>query len=229
MRVAIAGTRSFGVAVLDAALKDGHDVACIFAPVDDKLHDYAVWNKRIPANITVTPEVLAHNDVDVLIGAHSHSYVGRKSRAATRLGAFGYHPSLLPVHRGKDAVRWTVRDRDRIAGGTTYWFNDTVDGGPIAAQDWCHVRPEWKASDLWAEALFPMGVQLIRDTLDNLGQGVIVAIPQDESLATVEPSFDAPRLFRPELPAIGSGPEGFRTVGSRQDTFFRARGVQSDS
>lgn len=222
MRLVLAGTRSFGAAALDAILADGHDVALVVAPEDDRLHDRA-WTHRLPLSTGMHADAIRKLDTDVIIGAHSHAFVGRQSRAATRLGAFGYHPSLLPLHRGKDAVRWTIRDRDRIAGGTCYWFNDTVDGGPVAAQDWCHVRPGWNAIDLWSNELFPMGLRLIREVLDQLKNGLVVAVPQDESLATVEPSFAAPRLHRPELPAIGPGPEGFDFVASREDPRLAGR------
>jgi len=31
---------------------------------------------------------------------------------------------------GRDAVEWTIRMKDPIAGGSMFWLNDTVDGGP---------------------------------------------------------------------------------------------------
>lgn len=223
MRIALVGTRSFGIAALEGILADGHDVAAVFTPEGDRLHQYVAHVRKLPWYAKVFEHHIAPLGLDVIIAAHSHDFIGTKSRAATKLGAFGYHPSLLPLHRGKDAVRWTVRDRDRVAGGSTYWLDGVVDGGPIAAQEWCFVRPEWTANDLWAEELFPMGVRLIRRTLKDLDSGVIVAVPQDDALATVEPSWDAPRLHRPELPAIGAGPVGFKTVASRQDAHF---GVQ---
>jgi methionyl-tRNA formyltransferase len=93
---------------------------------------------------------------------------------------------------------------DPIAGGSVYWLTDRVDGGPVASQDWCFVRPGWDASDLWRKRLFPLGIDLLLRVLDQLDQGVIVEQPQDEEVATWEPSFDAAPLFRPELPQIGS-------------------------
>ena len=48
--------------------------------------------------------------------AHSHDFIGRKTRALSRLGALGYHPSLLPLHRGRDAIRWAVHMRVRCLG-----------------------------------------------------------------------------------------------------------------
>ena len=153
---------------------------------------------------------------DLIIAAHSHDFLGRRTRDASRLGAIGYHPSLLPLHRGRDAVRWAVRDRDRVTGGTVFWLNDTVDGGPVAAQDWCFTRPGEDARALWRRDLFPMGLRLIESVLDDILRGVLVRVPQDHALATWEPPMDSPPLFRPELPELGDGASrGYQVVASR--------------
>lgn len=149
---------------------------------------------------------------DLIVCAHSHDYLGRPTRNAARLGAIGYHPSLLPLHRGRDAIRWAIRDRDRVTGGTAYWFNDTIDGGPIAAQDWCFIRPDDDAESLWRRELQPMGLRLLGRTINDIASGTLVRIPQDRRLATWEPAMGAPPLFRPELPQIGGGWEGYRVV-----------------
>ena len=62
------------------------------------------------------------------------------------------------------------------------------------------VKKEWTYKDLWREALFPLGVQMILETLKMIEDGKYSATPQDESLATWEPPVDQnTRLFRPEL------------------------------
>ena len=94
---------------------------------------------------------------------------------------------------------------DRTTGGSIYWLNDTVDGGPVAAQDWCFIRPGDDARSLWARELAPMGLRLFRRALGDISAGKLVRIEQDASLATWEPSMDgAPRLFRPDLQLLGN-------------------------
>ena len=130
----------------------------------------------------------------------------------TKLGAVGYHPSLLPRHRGRDAVRWTVAMRDPVAGGSVYWLSDSVDGGDIAAQDWFLVPPKADASSLWRDHLFPIGLRLFRRVLSDLDSGTIVAIPQDEAVATWEPSWERQPLRRPDLFMLGDGSKPGFTV-----------------
>lgn len=92
-------------------------------------------------------------------------------------------------------------------------MNDTVDGGPIAAQDWCFVKPDDDARSLWERDLFPMGIELLSNVLDNISDGILVMREQDPEIATWEPSMKgAPRLFRPELLQIGTTLEGYRVL-----------------
>ena len=54
-----------------------------------------------------------------------------------------------------------------------------------------------------------MGLALLEKALDDIGRGILVREPQDHALATWEPALDPPPLFRPELPMIGGGWEGY--------------------
>lgn len=143
--------------------------------------------------------------LDLIVCAHSHAFVSEKARSRTLLGGIGYHPSLLPRHRGRDAVRWTVHMRDPVAGGSVYWLSNRVDGGPLAASEHCMVDPAWSATDLWHDELFPMGVRLLVKVLADLDAGLIVRVPQNEACATWEPSWDRAPLGRPDLPQLTHG------------------------
>lgn len=210
MRILLIGTRSFGSAVLDA-VSAKHDIAAVSAPPGDLTAKNGT-RRGLPVHETVRADLVQSLDVDVIVCAHSHLFVGKPTRNAAKLGAIGYHPSLLPRHRGRDAVKWTIKMGDPIAGGSVYWLTDHVDGGPIAAQDFVHVRPGETHTGLWRDALFPMGVRLIERTLEELDAGTVRQVPQDERCATWEPSLESPPLYRPELPELGAMPDGYRVV-----------------
>ena len=216
MNVFLCGQRYFGQQVLRLlADRPGVSVLGVSAPLETKDgREDRTWGlagflglPRMPAG-SLRATNLPHG-TDLIICAHSHDFLGRATRNAATLGAIGYHPSLLPIHRGRDAVRWAIRDRDRVTGGSVFWLNDTVDGGPIAAQDYCLVRPDDDALSLWIRELQPLGVRLIAAVLDDIEAGVLVRQPQDCALATWEPALDAPPLFRPELLMLGGGYEGY--------------------
>ena len=197
MRIALAGQRSFGAAALERLTRAGHDVAQVYAPPGDRL-DFDARRKGIDTRERLVADALAP-DLDLIVCAHAHVYVSDRACDRTLLGGIGYHPSLLPRHRGRDAVKWTVHMGDPIAGGSVYWLSNRVDGGPIAAADWCHVRPGTTASDLWREQLFPMGLRLLESALADLDRGLIVRVDQDEACATWEPSWSRPPIERPDL------------------------------
>lgn len=222
MRVYLCGQKAFGAAALQLLLDMGQEVLGVSAPPEsthgraDRLWGLAT-DQRLPLMPagTLRAETLP-DGVDLIVAAHSHDFIGRRTRTRAKLGAIGYHPSLLPLHRGRDAIRWTIRMGEKIAGGSVYWLTDTVDGGPIAAQDWCFVRPGDTAQDLWRRDLQPMGLRLLRRTIGDIERGVLVQVPQDAALATWEPAIEQPPLFRPDLLMIGNALDGYRVVRERQ-------------
>jgi methionyl-tRNA formyltransferase len=212
MRVFVSGKGGFAATVAHELTAAGHEVAGVATPATrrghedngnplhwDRLRAWA-YPRRIPW--TRAGELRARhmpNGTDVVLAAHSDAFIGRATRDRARVAAIGYHPSLLPLHRGRDAVRWTIRDGDRVSGGTVYHLTDNTDGGPIAAQEHVLVPPAATAASLWRDHLAPLGVLLILRVLDDLAAGRRIEVPQDETLATWEPSFARPPLFKPEL------------------------------
>lgn len=134
---------------------------------------------------------------ELAVSAHMHRFVPGTVRARFRLGVLAYHPSLLPLHRGRDAVRWAIHMRERVTGGTVYWMDDGADTGPVETQTHCHILPGETPSEFWRRALAPLGLKLLGETVARLASGEAPRMfPQDERLATFEPAFTGERLAR---------------------------------
>jgi methionyl-tRNA formyltransferase len=213
LRVVLAGQKYFGEQVFRLCRERGIEIAAVSCPTDDQylgrraaLHEVPV----IPAG-TLRAEVMPAG-VDLGLAAHSFDYVGRKTRYRARLGWIGYHPSLLPRHRGRSAVEWAIRMNDPVTGGTIYWLDHGIDRGPIAYQDWCFIGRQDTARSLWREKLLPMGLRLFARALDDLMAGVVYKTPQNPDYSTFEPSLDNIRdVYRPDLemlPAPGESSYG---------------------
>jgi methionyl-tRNA formyltransferase len=189
MRVFLIGQKWLGAEVLTLLKRRGYDVAGVCAPDGDRLFKAA-------GDLALPPGKLAPDAVpdklDLIVCAHAHIFVKAELRDRARLGAIGYHPSLLPRHRGRDAIVWTIKMGDAIAGGSIYWLDDGADTGPIAAQEHCFVYPGETAEDLWRRSLGPMGLRLFDRVFDDLDRGTVVRAAQDERAATWEPSYRAP-------------------------------------
>lgn len=213
MKLYICGQKAFGAAVFKMCLEEGHEVAGASAPLTSTRDPNKPDRLRAAADtarVPVLPAGMLNADtlpegIDLILAAHSHDFIGRKTRLKARIGAIGYHPSLLPLHRGRDAVRWTIKMGDKVAGGSIYWLSDNIDAGDLAAQDYCFIESGETPEDLWRDKLFPMGVRLFASVLNDISSGHIIAVPQEQCVATWEPSWERPPLRRPDLLMIGQG------------------------
>jgi methionyl-tRNA formyltransferase len=194
MRITLVGSRHFGVTTLNMLRQQGVDVArVVVADGEDRLAA-AARDAGIEVVVQANPRLVVASeiapDTDLIIAAHSHARVGKDALAAAKLGGIGYHPSLLPRHRGIAAVEWTIQQGDPIAGGTVYHLADRMDAGAIAVQDWCFVKPGETARELWERALAPLGLRLLAEAIDYAkAHGSLPAKPQDEQFATKAPSL----------------------------------------
>lgn len=205
MNILLAGQKWFGSAVFSALNGiDAVNISAVCAPFGGEKEDrlYTVAKKNgvplIPAG--QLREQTMPNDIDLIVAAHSHDFIGQKTRLRARYGGIGYHPSLLPLHRGRDAVRWAIRMRERVTGGTVYRLSNRVDGGDILAQRHIFISPNDTAEDLWRGKLAPLGVELLTETVGKFSSGgYIIGTPQEEDLATWEPSIDRQPIYKPDL------------------------------
>jgi methionyl-tRNA formyltransferase len=194
MRITLVGSRHFGVTTLNMLRERGVEVVrVVVADAEDRLVA-AAQAAGIEVIVQANPKLVVAAEIapqiDLIVTAHSHARVAKQALAAARLGGIGYHPSLLPRHRGIAAVEWTIREGDPIAGGTIYHLADRMDAGAIAAQDWCFVKPGETARELWERALAPLGQRLLAEVIDYAkAHGSLPAKPQDEQFATQAPSL----------------------------------------
>ena len=200
MKTTIIGSRWFGAQVFnEIAIKRSWDVHVIGTNGEDALtkaarsadseHILSVQSFDNPRKIT--GEMIPEN-TDLIILAHCHAFVSEEARNKAKIGAFGYHPSLLPRHRGIAAVEWTIKAKDPIAGGSVYELAKGWDDGLILAQDWCFVYPDDDAGSLWKRSLAPMGISLLTKvfmetiTLGHLPLGKA----QDDRAVTLAPKLE---------------------------------------
>lgn len=206
LSILIAGQKWFGASAF-GALRDlpGVQVAAVCAPPGDRLAARADLY-RVPVLHKLTAAAMPAG-IDLIVAAHSHDFIGERTRQRATWGGIGYHPSLLPLHRGRDAVRWAVRMRERVTGGSVYRLSNRMDGGDVLAQRHVFIRPGDTAEELWRRELAPLGVELLTQAVAAFAaHGYQHGVIQDEALATWEPSIDRPPAYRPDLLMI-EGPK----------------------
>jgi methionyl-tRNA formyltransferase len=194
MRITLVGSRHFGVTTLNMLKAHGVEIARVVVHDGDDRLAAAAKADGIDVVVQADPKLVTASeiapDTDLIVTAHSHARVGKDALAASKLGGIGYHPSLLPRHRGIAAVEWTIKEGDPIAGGTIYHLADRMDAGAIAAQEWCFVKKGETARELWERALAPLGQKLLGEIIDYAKtHHSLPAKPQDEQFATRAPAL----------------------------------------
>ena len=202
MNILIAGQKWFGAEVFRALRAlPGVSIKAVCAPTGgDKLAGQAnLYGVPVIASGTLNAASMPAG-IDLIVAAHSHDFIGQATRLRARFGGIGYHPSLLPVHRGRDAIRWAIRMNERVTGGTVYRLSNRMDGGNIIDQRHIFIRPGDDARELWRRELAPLGVAMLTAAVARFAAaGFVNGAEQDETLATWEPSIDRQPAFRPDL------------------------------
>jgi methionyl-tRNA formyltransferase len=195
MRITLVGSRHFGVTTFNMLRERGVDIARVVVHDGEDRLAASARAAGIEVVVQADPKIVTASEIaantDLIVTAHSHARVSKQALAAARLGGIGYHPSLLPRHRGIAAVEWTIREGDPIAGGSIYHLADRMDAGAIAAQDWVFVKKGETARELWERALAPLGLRLLAEVIASAkATGSLPAKPQDEQFATSAPALD---------------------------------------
>lgn len=204
MKIFICGQRSFGKAVLKELYECGHQITGVAPPPQERLKDKMVGYAQVKGIPIISDcDRLVSSDIpegtELIISAHSHWIISDRILEKCKYGGIGFHPSLLPRHRGQDAVRWAVHMGDAITGGTIYNLqSNKCDGGDILLQRVVFIDPNENYHELWSR-MFPIGVGMVREAVSLIGSGKCEWERQEERFATWEPSWERPRLKRNEL------------------------------
>lgn len=209
MKLVISGQKAFGREVLKRLIDDGHEILGVAVAPQGRQKDKMVglatrYGIPVLAEADKLVSDMIPDGTDLVVTAHSHWIISDQIMSKAKYGAIGFHPSLLPLHRGVDSVRWTLKMGDRVTGGTVFQLDDKADHGPVICQRLVYPKLDWDYHDLW-NAIFPVGVEMMSEVIKEIETdgGIKNAVVQDDDIATWEPSFKRPRLARNELIRLG--------------------------
>ena len=168
MRVAIFGQAAFGADVFNALKDENVNIVGVSPPRaqnrPDPLQEAAESNE-IP--IIATPDL--KNDAffqeylswhpDLLVFAFVTDIVKKNVLDAAQYGAIQYHPSLLPLYRGRSAMNWPIINGATKTGISIFWVDEGIDTGPILLQHEVDISYEESMGSLYFNKLYPLGVK----------------------------------------------------------------------
>ena len=127
-------------------------------------------------------------DADLAIAPLLQTKITDEQIAKPRLGTLIFHPSLLPRHRGRDAIRWAYNLNETYTGATWFWADSGYDTGDICEQEVVAIGDK-RPRDFYEQDIIPVAVRLLRYVLLDLKVGIVRRRPQSEASASYEPPF----------------------------------------
>lgn len=100
-----------------------------------------------------------------------------------KLGAVGYHPTLLPKNRGRHPIIWTIALGLKETGSTFFYLSDLPDSGDILSQEKLSLEENETANTLY-EKLLKIGKQQVIKLTNELIEGTLSPTIQDTNKAT---------------------------------------------
>ena len=194
MRLLFAGTPAAAVPSLEGLLASRHDVVAVLTRPDapaGRGRTLAPSPVRTLAEAhgveVLTPRRLsdegfrarfAELGVDAVAVVAYGAIIPADLLAAVPEGWTNLHFSLLPAWRGAAPVQHAVIAGDEVTGATTFRIEESLDTGPVYGVLTETIRPRDTAGDLLGR-LSAAGAGLLVRTMDGIGDGVLVAVPQE--------------------------------------------------
>ena len=130
--------------------------------------------------------VTAPEDATFAVAPKLTKFLPRHRWSAPLFGTLIFHPSILPYHRGPDAIRWTVLKGERVSGVTWFWCDDGVDAGPICEQEPVLLCPSESPGRAYHTRFVPAGVRALERAVEGVLMGHPRRVNQDLALGTYE-------------------------------------------
>ncbi len=105
-----------------------------------------------------------------------------------QLGCVNVHASLLPRYRGAAPIQWAIARGEAETGVTLMQMEEGLDTGPMLAQARLVIAAQDTGGSLTAK-LALLGGELLAKNLRALLERGLVAVPQDDALATLAPKL----------------------------------------
>lgn len=124
---------------------------------------------------------------------------------APRLGTLVFHPSLLPRHRGPDALRQSIAAGDAFGGVSWFWASGGVDAGDVCEQELVALPRGETPREVYERRVIPAGLRSLERALTAITAGFARRVPQAPDVATYE-SWTSP--------VAGHGGKGWKSQWS---------------
>lgn len=248
MRIAFFGTPEFAAVALEALLASAHDVVGVVcqpdkpagrgqrltAPPVKQIAVHAALPLLQPTSLRGSEilSTLRAWDPEIIVVAAYGRILPASILTLPRHGCVNIHASLLPRYRGAAPIQWVIARGDERSGVTIMQMDEGMDTGAILRQREIVLAPDETAGTLH-DRLAPLGAEALLDVLGTIVSPGIVAVPQEEALATYAPmlrkqdaeiDWSRPALeIERRVRAFNPWPVAFTAVAGKRLRVWRAR------
>ena len=204
MRIVFMGSPEFALPALRALLASEHDVAGVVTQPDRPAGRGRVPRQSVvkqlalerglpvlqPDRVNTDGSLAAIAELvpDALVIAAYGQILKQPLLDLPKRGALNVHASLLPRHRGASPVPAAILAGEEVTGVTILEVILALDAGPVLATRELPIAPDDTTGSLSAK-LAELGAALLVEVLPAWERGELVAVPQDEALATYAPTI----------------------------------------
>ena len=195
MKIIFMGTPEFSVPILKA-LNEKYEVLLVISQpnrvkkkgvlIDTPLASCAKelnLNLIQPEKISDEFEYIKNIGADMLITAAYGQFVPTKILDLFKF-KLNVHGSLLPYHRGGAPIQRCLIEGDKITGVSIMEMTKKLDGGKVYGVKEYEIEPEDNSSTLFSK-LSIIGRDLLMEIIEDIYNGKIEGVPQDDSKATI--------------------------------------------
>lgn len=199
MRIIFAGTPQFAASALEALLSCQFQVVAVYTQPDRpagrgmQLTPSPVKKLALQHNIPVlqplslkdaaVQQELAAFHADVMVVAAYGLILPKAVLAIPRRGCLNIHASLLPRWRGAAPIQRAILAGDRETGITIMQMDEGLDTGAMLLKKSCAILESDTTQSLH-DKLAALGAEAIVEALEQLPNGLLKAVTQDNAQAT---------------------------------------------
>ena len=133
-------------------------------------------------------EDLAQLNPDLMVTCAFGQILSQEILNIAKFGVFNIHASLLPKYRGASPIHYAILNGEKITGITIMKTDIGIDTGDTILQKELSINDTETCGELF-ERLSTLGAECILDVLNDLENGKISYVPQDNAKASYTKIF----------------------------------------
>lgn len=191
MRIVFFSQVEFGKRVIEEVIENNWNVGCVFIrEIPDSSGFVSFDDLAVPVykvddiNDRTSIEKLKELNPDVIFVIGWNQMVSDEVISIPNLACLGHHPSLLPKHKGRAPIPWSLIHGLTKSGVTFFHLVGEVDAGDIFAQKEYDISINDDAYSVYNKGIDATIDLILNSVLPQLKKGKIIKAPQDHKRAS---------------------------------------------